>query len=179
MKKVIKEFRGSYGFLSNFYTAYIKYNFDSLPFYHYHDERERGNLIAMTLEHFFQACKAYTYGGHFKIVTSPNPKTAKKRGRETYLRGDWDAIKIDVMEYGLRMKFDQNPELKQRLINTHPWILKEGNTWGDMYWGVDLETGKGNNILGHLLMKLRNEYMFPQNEIKSAFAEIIDELEEI
>jgi hypothetical protein len=34
--------------------------------------------------------------------------------------------------------------------------LVEGNTWNDRYWGVC--RGVGQNKLGHLLMKLREEY---------------------
>ena len=37
--------------------------------------------------------------------------------------------------------------------------LVEGNTWGDMYWGVDLHTMKGQNKLGKILMKVRNELL--------------------
>lgn len=155
--KVINRFRGKYNFLSNFYFSYIAYDFDSLPFYR-HDKIER-NIITITNEHFFQACKAYSFSDHFKIVTSPNPRTAKKRGRKVNLRSDWDVIKIDVMRYGLKMKFDQNPGLKKKLIDTYPMRLEEGNTWNDTIWGVDFYTGYGMNLLGKLLMELRDDYM--------------------
>ena len=32
-----------------------------------------------------------------------------------------------------------------------------GNTWGDTCWGVDLRTGQGENHLGRILMKVREE----------------------
>ena len=35
--------------------------------------------------------------------------------------------------------------------------LVEGNTWGDSYWGYDLEKNEGKNILGKLLMQVRKD----------------------
>ncbi len=36
-------------------------------------------------------------------------------------------------------------------------LLQEGNRWGDTFWGVDLRTGKGENKLGKILMRVRKE----------------------
>ena len=83
----------------------------------------------------------------------------KKFGRHNIVLNPlFDRIKLSVMETGLRAKFDQNPDLRQKLIDTFPAMLVEGNTWGDVFWGVDLHTRKGENHLGKLLMKLRDEY---------------------
>jgi hypothetical protein len=41
------------------------------------------------------------------------------------------------------------------LLDTGNKVLKETNTWGDTYWGIS--NGKGKNMLGRLLMKLRKE----------------------
>ena len=30
-----------------------------------------------------------------------------------------------------------------------------GNNWGDLIWGVDIETGEGQNLLGKLIMEFR------------------------
>ena len=35
--------------------------------------------------------------------------------------------------------------------------LEEGNWWGDIFWGVDKKTGAGENNLGKILMKVREE----------------------
>jgi predicted NAD-dependent protein-ADP-ribosyltransferase YbiA (DUF1768 family) len=72
------------------------------------------------------------------------------------LRPDWREVREEVMEVGLRQKFRQNPELLQKLLDTGDAYLEEGNTWNDRYWGVC--RGVGQNKLGHLLMKLREEY---------------------
>ena len=54
----------------------------------------------------------------------------------------------------LKSKF-QNPELSKLLLETGDCELIEGNTWGDQFWGVC--KGVGENNLGKLLMKVREE----------------------
>jgi hypothetical protein len=55
----------------------------------------------------------------------------------------------------VRAKFTQHWDLKQKLLETGDEELIEGNTWGDTFWGVFNGTGK--NILGQILMEVRNE----------------------
>jgi predicted NAD-dependent protein-ADP-ribosyltransferase YbiA (DUF1768 family) len=33
----------------------------------------------------------------------------------------------------------------------------EGNSWGDSFWGVSLDTGMGTNHLGRILMDIRDQ----------------------
>ncbi len=35
----------------------------------------------------------------------------------------------------------------------------EGNWWGDIFWGVDVTSQIGQNMLGKLLMQVREEIM--------------------
>ena len=49
------------------------------------------------------------------------------------------------------------------LLDTGEEILEEGNTWHDTYWGVDLKTGEGKNMLGSILMRVRNELRIKSN----------------
>ena len=51
----------------------------------------------------------------------------------------------------------ENEDLKQRLLATGDKRLVEGNTWGDTFWGVDLRSGRGENQLGRILMRVREE----------------------
>ena len=62
------------------------------------------------------------------------------------------------MESILRVKFSDD-KLKNKLIDTYPAELIEGNTWNDKFWGVDINTSIGENNLGKILMKLRDEYI--------------------
>lgn len=86
-----------------------------------------------------------------------SPNAAKKMGRQLNLRPDWEEVKDEIMEEIVRAKIDQNPEVKERLLETGDMIIEEGNDWKDTYWGVDLKTGKGENRLGKILMKIRDE----------------------
>ena len=61
------------------------------------------------------------------------------------------------MEEIVRAKFTQNEELKRLLLATGDKRLAEGNTWGDTFWGVDLRSGRGENHLGIILMRVREE----------------------
>lgn len=78
-------------------------------------------------------------------------------GRRVKLRPDWEQVKTAVMEEVVRAKFTQNPDLAALLLSTGDAELIEGNTWGDTCWGVDLRTGRGENRLGRILMKVRAE----------------------
>jgi hypothetical protein len=59
------------------------------------------------------------------------------------------------------MKFLGNDEMLNRLLNTGDEELVEGNTWNDTFWGCTRKTDgawKGNNMLGKLLMEIRENY---------------------
>ena len=88
------------------------------------------------------------------IQVSISPGKAKKLGRLVHLKENWEEIKIEVMLQLLRKKFS-DPILKQKLIDTNEAILEEGNTWNDTFWGI--YNGVGENHLGKLLMKVREE----------------------
>lgn len=112
-----------------------------------------------TNEHWYAAHKTEDPNYFEHIRLSKGPKTAKRAGRYFPLRSNWRDIKDEVMYKGLKMKFDQNSGIKAKLLGTGQAELIEGNWWNDRYWGVC--KGKGQNKLGNLLMKLREEY---QNE---------------
>ncbi len=59
------------------------------------------------------------------------------------------------MEHLLRQKFTTHAGLRQQLKATRPRPLVEENTWGDTFWGVS--KGQGENHLGRLLMRIRDE----------------------
>jgi predicted NAD-dependent protein-ADP-ribosyltransferase YbiA (DUF1768 family) len=42
-------------------------------------------------------------------------------------------------------------------LDTGDIPLVEANTWNDLYWGVDADNGNGQNMLGILLMQVRDE----------------------
>lgn len=107
-----------------------------------------------TNEHFYQSEKSNDKDIKMWIAAAPNPFLAMKAGRS--LRSHemvdyWDKIKVDVMLKGLRAKFTQNAELKQKLLDTGDAILHEDSKT-DLFWGC-----LGEDMLGKLLMRVRDE----------------------
>ena len=70
---------------------------------------------------------------------------------------DWNDRKIEAMYNSVRLKFTQNPGIKEKLIETKDYYLEEGNTWGDRFWGT--VNGEGENKLGIILMQIRDEFI--------------------
>lgn len=134
----IIQFRGSYNFLSNFYICKVMYE----------------GLEYISSENAFQAAKTYqSERFHFANVS---PRVAKHMGRHVSLRPDWEDVKIDIMHEILLSKFS-DPFLKAKLLATGDAELVEGNNWGDTFWGLDFKKGYGQNNLGKLLMRVREE----------------------
>ncbi len=140
---MIKEFQKEYRWLSNFtfFEAPLVYQEMKFP----------------TNEHFYVAMK--TKDVEVRKQVSEHPlKGVKKFGQTLTVREDWKGIRLGVMLYGLRYKFSENnPILRQKLIDTGDQELQEGNYWNDKFWGVCLKTGEGENNLGSLLMQVRDE----------------------
>lgn len=142
----IMSFKGGYNWLSNFYPCDITIHIDN----------NGVDYCAhfTSAESAFQACKCQTFE-EFKQFEKLGPKEAKKLGRKVKLRDDWEETKVNVMKQILHQKFIQNIELADKLIDTYPHQLIEGNTWNDKFWGVC--DGVGQNMLGRCLMSVRLE----------------------
>lgn len=136
--EMINEFKGKYYFLSNFYSAPVMYE----------------DLLYQNNEAAFQSVKVKDLDRR-KQFCNLDPSTAKKKGRNVPLRNDWEDIKVEVMYQCVKDKFTRNQDLKQKLIDTGNEELVEGNTWNDTYWGVC--RGRGKNMLGKILMRVRDE----------------------
>ena len=140
MTRAIEQFTGKYAFLSNFYPAPISYGGRSYP----------------TTEHLFQALKSLDDFDRANIAAASTPGVAKRMGRQVKLRSDWELVKVVCMKSCLELKFNTHADLRRKLLETGDAILIEGNTWNDTFWGVC--NGEGQNMLGELLMKLRQQY---------------------
>lgn len=136
-QRMIREFKGKYYFLSNFYSAPVTWE----------------GVTYQNNEAAFQSAKVPPDGR--KEFSGLNASEAKRLGRHVPLRFDWEDVKDGVMYEICMAKFSQNEDLKRRLLNTGNEILEEGNTWGDKIWGT--VNGVGENRLGKILMKVREE----------------------
>ena len=70
-------------------------------------------------------------------------------------REDWDDVKIFIMEELLRLKIEQNPYVKKKLLQTEDYMIVEDSPKDDFWgWGSNRN---GQNNLGKLWMKLREK----------------------
>jgi ribA/ribD-fused uncharacterized protein len=139
---MIDRFIDEYRFLSNFYPCPIPV----------------GDFLFPSVENAYQASKTIPMNG--AMFEGIFPGQAKKLGNMVgVLRPDWEEVKVGIMEDLLRIKF-AIPRLQEKLIATGDEELIEGNNWADRFWGMEFvnDGWVGENHLGKLLMKLREEY---------------------
>jgi ribA/ribD-fused uncharacterized protein len=144
--KTVVEFRGYYRFLSNFFACNV----------------ECHGVQYTSAESAYQASKFDnpTIRQAFAHMT---PVEALRAGRNINFHPKyripnfkWLRIRLSSMRYVLMRKFsDSNPALVRMLLDTGDAQLLEGNTHGDVFWGVDRTTLQGENNLGKLLMEIR------------------------
>jgi N-glycosidase YbiA len=110
-----------------------------------------------TSEHYFQACKFEDDAYREEIRSEPSPKEAANlgRSRKVKLRSNWESMKDNVMRKAIHAKFTQHEELRTLLLSTGEAPLIE-HTANDSYWG-DGGDGSGKNLLGRLLVELREQ----------------------
>jgi ribA/ribD-fused uncharacterized protein len=134
-----------YGILSNLYRREIEFE----------------GRIYPTSEHAYQAGKAIKPAVREWIQAAPSPSLAAMAAHGLYtwdVVPDWATIKFDRMRAVLRAKFTQHPDLAEVLISTGAKRLVEAGTvnnavnrlWGEV-------NGKGENMLGVMLMEVRDQ----------------------
>ena len=132
---------GTYGFLSNLYKKTIIFEGREFP----------------TSEHAYQFGKFKDEIVREWAMESPKPHLLAilSHGLLSWdIVKDWNKIKVERMYNVLKVKFT-DIELKQKLLATKNSILIE-NSKTDALWGIG-RLGKGKNLLGKLLMRIRDE----------------------
>ena len=137
---VISTFRGKYAFLSNF-----------------------SGDKSINVEIKYQAAKAIYFEDYLKIINCSSAKEAKELSKTITVRKDWNDVRVILMEQFLREKYSTQP-YKNDLLATGNAMLIEGNHWCDTFWGVC--NGLGENKLGVLLMKIRDEFLLSDGLIQ-------------
>ncbi len=142
----IVRFAGAWRFLSNPWPITMTYDWVEYP----------------SAEHLFHALKTDDPALRRQIAETPKWQDAKALGHELTLPSDWDhRRRYDAMRSVLWLKF-RDPELGARLAHTRDAMLVEGNTWHDNTWGACTCfrpecRGRGHNLLGWMLMRIRSE----------------------
>lgn len=114
-----------------------------------------------TAEHAYQAGKARKEEVREWILSAPTPSLVAMAAHGLYtwdIVPEWSRTKFDRMRKVLKAKFTQHEDLKRLLLSTGNARLVEAGrtdnavnrTWGEV-------NGKGLNMLGVLLMEVRDE----------------------
>lgn len=102
------------------------------------------------------------------IMHEIRPDVIKKLGRQVrgYKESFWAPLRLSILLEGLRLKFTQSEELKQKLLDTGDKYLVEFAA-NDLIYGAgvsDSDPGRfntsnwrGQNLLGLALMQVRDE----------------------
>jgi N-glycosidase YbiA len=119
---------------------------------------EIDGIIWPTSEHYFQAMKFTNTAYRAAIRGAPKAFEAARFGRERSqpIRDDWNEVRGAVMLKALKAKFEQHDDLRAILLSTNGALIVE-HTASDAYWG-DGGDGSGRNMLGELLMEVRDSY---------------------
>lgn len=171
--------------INNIYYFSRKPQKNKLPFYpeltvlsnfeDKHPIKLDNGLIALTAEHYFQAYKHINnkllYNKILQVRTKTgkiSPNNARKLGKGSSKTGVgrlsqdeiivWNKNRSNIMYKILIAKFTQHNDLKNILLNTGNSILIENAPW-DSYWGIG-KNGNGENMLGKILMKVRDEIKY-------------------
>ncbi len=117
----------------------------------------------LTSEALYQACRfPHLPDVQRMIIGQHSPMTAKMKSKphRKETRPDWDYVRTKVMRWCLRVKLAQNyEEFGRLLLSTKDRSIVEQSRkddyWGAKVIGVAEDTLIGQNILGRLLMELR------------------------
>jgi ribA/ribD-fused uncharacterized protein len=127
------------------------------------------NINFFTIEHLYQASKFPLFPKiQEEIINERSPITCKQISRKynSFVRQDWNEIRIDVMNWALQIKLSQNWKHFGRLLESTGDKDIVEYTLKDKIWGAKPEGNmlSGQNILGKLLVNLRNLYLQDNND---------------
>ncbi len=164
---MIKEFKGQYGWLSSMYEV---------PVF------GPAGIVYPAVENAYQAYKLGdpdhgwpTRMEELLAFTKVGPHRAKMLGRKIELREDWHKVRVHHMIFLVRQKFrgprTEHKVLGEKLAATDGEHLQEGNWWHDNFWGIcqcwKCHDQVGENMLGKILMKVREEILCNSNSVSS------------
>ena len=145
----------SHNMLSNFYSVNLKYN---------------GQCYSSS-EQAYQHVKALKFKDNVSasaILKTNSPYEQKNFGRNIngFNKQEWDTIRKDTMKAIVSAKFQQNGDLKNKLLATTNKILCEASKH-DSFFGnglsfynenvLNVNSWNGSNVLGDILMSVRAE----------------------
>lgn len=136
----------------------------------YNSEMVVDGILYLNTEQYMMAQKAKLFGDEKifnEIMRKDTPSEFKRLGRliENFDDDIWNREKRNIVLKANIHKFSQNEKLKKLLLDTGDKILIEASPYDDI-WGVKLRetdpsilninTWKGENLLGFILMEVRD-----------------------
>jgi hypothetical protein len=124
--------------------------------------------VYLTAEHAYQAGKAAKKAVREWVLSAPNPALVAMAAHGLYswdVVPNWATIKFDRMRGVLFAKYRQHQDLRTLLLSTGEARLVESaktNNAVNRLWGE--VNGKGENMLGKLLMEVRAELRKEENK---------------
>ena len=126
-----------------------------------------------TSEALYQACRfPHLPDVQRLVIDQASPMAAKMKAKPFRKQGrpDWDTVRVKVMRWSLRVKLAQNWERFGALLKaTEDRPIVEESAKDDFWGAHPLKDGSlaGHNVLGRLLMELRNELASrPENSLR-------------
>ena len=130
----------------------------------------------LTSEALYQACRFPKRPDVQRaIIAAKSPMSAKMAGKpyRAATRSDWDQVRMDVMRWCLRVK------LKQSWASFEPLLWATGDrdivedSHKDTFWGAKASKENpdvliGDNVLGRLLVELRQEVVRGKRTVTTA-----------
>ena len=145
-----------YGCFSNWYPASFEY----------------AGKHFVNSEQFMMFHKVLMFGQYdlaYQIMSTEDPAECKKIGRQKFPEfnsNQWELLCYTIVKRGVKAKFVQNEELLEILLGTGSELLAECSPY-DKKWGIgidindpdryDISKWKGKNLLGKVLMEIRDE----------------------
>jgi len=132
-------------------------------------------VLFSTTERLFQVMKFSDPEARRAVFAAPQPKMqAKHQEKLGKQREDWGRYLVDAMKFCLMQKWKQSEKFRDELLQTTGLNIvedqtsfpkKNADTWG-VKLSADGKTYTGPNLLGRLLMELRDkgklEYELPE-----------------
>lgn len=122
-----------------------------------------GEYVFLTSESLYQCCRFNNDADiQIIIINEKSPISSKMKSKiyHSRTREDWDSVRVDIMDWCIRMKLNSNwKKFSELLLCTgDKQIVEESHK--DRFWGCvksKEQMLEGTNVLGQLLTNLRSE----------------------
>jgi ribA/ribD-fused uncharacterized protein len=120
----------------------------------------------LTSEACYQMCRFPGYSEIQNIILHQKNTVAAKiisNSFKEYTKDDWDEVKVDIMRWCLAVKLASHYRRFGQLLDSTSGREIVQVTYNDRFWGAmadkeNYELLEGKNLLGQLLMELRDKY---------------------